>query len=220
MIIKSDINIISNYISVLRTKLLKIFSIEDIEVKFFNVRKENLRINLNSILKIFKEELSKLPLSEYLTTEIENLVNSLNEEIITKNRNKPLNKYTKDAITYNFNILTHELNEIKSSLANDLLLKQNQQKVKFDDVKVSNIELSLFILLAAKHGLISYNDVSEIDKSKSFSILTNFSENTLRQNISGEYKSSPHLLPLKQINLDNLKKILNNILNHIDSITV
>ena len=209
-----------NFFSQYRTRIIECFSIEALSFKHKTIRKDQIWMDLKSILFEFDSKLNESTPDEQVLAEIEHLKSSLKQEIITNNKNRPLDRYTSNAIESNFKTLLYRLNTISANYNEVLVQVASNTKQRFSDVKVKNIELSLFIILASKYGLISYNDVSDKDKAENFSILTNFSANSIRNFITGENKTNPNLLSLKQENLDNLKAVLDKITEQISSMSI
>lgn len=207
----NDLEIISSFFSAAKSKFLACFSIDALMLKSPSIRREQLKMNLDPLILNFSKDIKELPKDEQVLIEIQHLKKFLKDEIITKNINNTIDNYTRKAIASNFNILELELDKITLLLADDIDSSKEEKKSKFQDVKIKNVELALFIILASKYGLISYNEVTDTEKAKSFSRLTNFSEKSIRNFISGENKTYPNLLKLKEENIDNLKSIIDKI---------
>lgn len=216
----NDIKIISEFFSRSRTKLIKCFSIETLNFQSPYIRKQQVYVNLIDILTHFENEIYELPKDDHVFEEMIQLKDYLIDQIITKNQNKALDKYTKQAIFSNFKILEQNLDTIHSKLKKEFNEAIDEKKAKFSDVKIKNVELALFIILGSKHGLISYNEVTDTEKAKCFSKLTNFSDKSIRNFISGENKTNPNLLSLKEDNIDNLKSIIDKISEELASMKI
>lgn len=210
---------IINTFSLFRTRLLKYLSPEYLEIKNPSIRKEQIKMDVEFALSEFDKSLIQTDPDQLIVDEIKILKNSLHSDIITKNRNKSLNKNTAEAIETAMKYLSTEL-DIRSAALEDALFDISQEKkVKFDDVLIQVIELTIFIKLASRHGLISYNRISDTLRADCFSLLTNFSKNSLRNSLTGNPSKNQSLIEIDQDNIDNLKSILNKMLASLNSWT-
>jgi len=207
-----DIEKIINVFSVFRTQLIRYLSPDYVKLKYSRSRKEQVRLDVEYALSEFDNSVSLLPPDQLMIDEIKLLKRFLQTEIITKNQNRNLDKYTSNAIESGYNYLCLELDIRSASIQDTLFDFSQEKKVKFDDVMIQNIELAIFIKLASRHGLISYNHISDTLRAKCFSLLTNFSENSLRNSMTGKPYKNQNLVEIDKDNIDNLKTILNKIL--------
>jgi hypothetical protein len=212
----SDIKKITDFFSGYFDKFSNCFSIKKIENKNWAIRKTQIKMDVDEQFEKFKYDLIRLPINDHVTLEIEQLIKNLQEEILDKNKNVSISSKTWEAIDSNFQILESKLsNSLKEY--QEQILNDSEPREKFSDVKLKSIEISLFILLASKFGIISNNEVTDTEKAKCFSKLTNFSQKSIRNFITGEYKLKPELLKLKKDNINDLKKVIDNISQYLDS---
>jgi hypothetical protein len=201
---------------ILNQGLYQIFNIEDIEQKADYVREPYVDLQLGDLFMNLYNDLKGNKTYEQIIAELSNsicLVNNVNLQF----ENKTLKSSTAKAIRKGTNYIINALETLKSETEEKLRTVKSKSKGKFDDVKVSEKEFALFIILAEKHGLISRVPKAN-EKAIAFSALTNISDQSLRDNIGSKYQLNPQELLLKKEYLTVLKETLVNICDEIDLI--
>lgn len=198
-----------NKFKIFNSSLVDVFNPAKIEIKVDSLRKTYIELQIQNLLSSLYSDLLSFNSYEQIGIELNNS-SSFMEEIKLQNENKTLNAYTKKAIIAGSTYVLAELDRLKIDFTEKLRLAKLKHKGKYEDVKVSEMEYALFIILAEKYGLISKVPKAYV-KAEAFSVLTNISDQTLRDNIGGKYQFNPSKLLLKGGNLTTLIQTLENI---------
>jgi hypothetical protein len=197
--------------------LIKVFDPHGIEAKSRKIRSTYVNNQLTELFTNFSFDILKYNSNEQIVTEITNSKMRIHNEIILKYEKRPLKHSTKKAIDSGTNYILIELDNLKLIFEEKIINNKLEKKQKYEDVRVSEKEYALFIILAQKYGLIS-KIPSAKEKSLAFSSLTNISNQSLQDNIGSKYQLIPNELLLKKDNLNILKQTLENICAEIELI--
>jgi hypothetical protein len=195
------------------TNLISILDIDSIEQIAPFARDVNVDTFIGDLYYKFYSDIIVNNAYEQILTEIENTLGII-KEIKNNTTNRPINPSTKRAILLGIKKIRSKLTPLKSEVEEKLRLYKSKTKGKYEDVRISEREYALFIILASKYGLIS-NVPKANEKALAFSALTNISDQSLRDWIGSKYQVNPNELLLKRENLDVLKETLINICDEI-----
>lgn len=194
--------------------LISILNIDSVEQIFPFARDANVDIRIGNLYSEFYTDIIEINAYDQILTEIINTL-ELIKEIKNNVTNKVINPSTKRAIHIGIKKVRSCLDSLKLEIEEKLILYKSKTKGKFEDIRISEKEFALFIILASKYGLIS-NVPKANEKALAFSALTNISDQSLRDWIGSKYQVNPSELLLKKANLDVLKETLTNICNEIE----
>lgn len=194
--------------------LLSIFDIDGIEQYFPISRDVFVDTCISDLYDKFYTDIIELNAYEQILTEIDNTLDII-KDIKNNTTNKQINQSTKKAIHLGIKKIRSKLNLLKTEIEEKLRLYKSKTKGKYEDVRISEREYALFIILASKYGLVS-NVPKANEKALAFSALTNISDQSLRDWIGSKYQVNPNELLLKRGNLDVLKETLTNICTEIE----
>lgn len=173
---------------------------------------------LNELFRGLYDKLNGYILYDQLSIELSHAHQKV-ETLKLELQNRPLNPSTKASISNGLNYILSRLNYLIDENDKKKSSIKSKYKSKYEDVIISEKEFSYFIILAEKYGLISKIPSSQ-DQAAAFSLLTNISEQNLRENLGIKYKNKPEELLLKKKNLKILLDTLQNICQEIECLKV
>ena len=196
--------------------LISTLDVDTIEQIFPFARDVNVDTRIGDLYEKFYTDIIEIKAYSQILTEIDNTIEII-QEINNNTTNKLMNKSTKKAILLGIKKIRSKLIPLKTEIEEKLRLYKSKTKGKYEDVRISEREYALFIILASKYGLIS-TVPNAGEKALAFSSLTNISDQSLRDWIGSKYQVNPNELLLKRGNLDVLKETLINICDEIESL--